>query len=167
MPTSNEEPRVTLREKARRLLSQAQTLKPSPALALLGVWFAIGLHAIWASLLLFSSEPEQTTAIYTLSRLFPNQYGLAIVLITVASCALYGLFKKGGNITDRVLLLAPQQILLGISAAGAVRAMALGEFADGTVRSSAFLIADQAPAVLALFVHSGSIVYLALVRPWK
>lgn len=148
-------------------LARAHVEHPSPALALLGVWYAIALHLTWSLLLLMSSAPEQTTAVYTLAQLFPNQYGLALILVAVAGCATYGLFKRSTDITDRVLLLAPQQILLGISASGALVAMATGEFADGTARSSAFLIADQAPAVLALFVHSASIAFLALVRPWK
>lgn len=148
-------------------LGQLHVSQPSPALALLGVWFAVGLHLIWSILLLVSDAPKSTTAIYTLSQLFPNRYGLSIVLVVVAGCALYGLFKHTSGVTDRVLLLAPQQLILGISAAGAIRAVALGQFADGTVRSSAFLLADQAPAVLALLVHSASIVFLALVRPWK
>lgn len=151
----------------RSLLATARLTNPSPALSLFGVWFAIALHLVWATLLLVTDAPQQTTAIYTLSQLFPNQYGLAIILLAVAGCSTYGLLKKGSGITDRVLLLAPQQIVLGISAAGVARAMILGEFADGTARSSAFLIADQAPALLALFVHSASIVFLALVRPWR
>src|SRR5688572_27385699 len=151
----------------RRLSEIAKIDHTSPAIVLLGVWYAVALHMLWAGLMVFSSQPEHTTAIYPLSRLFPNPYGLALILVAVAGCATYGLFKRGPGITDRVLLLAPQQLVLGVSAAGALHAMALGQFADGTVRSSAFLIADQAPAVLALFVHSASIVLLALVRPWK
>lgn len=126
---------------------------------LLGVWFAIALHLLWAGLLLGSSAPRQTTGIWALSQLFPNRYGLALILLTVAACALGGLFREPS--TGKILLLVPQQIVLGISAAGAVRAMVLGEFADGVQRHHAFLIADQAPVVLALLVHSMTILFLA------
>lgn len=158
---------MTLRERIKLILAGWHRADPSPALALLGVWFAVGLHLVWSVLLLISPAPERATAVYALSMLFPNRFGLVVILVTVATCALYGLFKQSSGVTDRVLLLAPQQLVLGVSAAGAIGAMVLGHFADGTVKPSAFIIVDQAPAVLALLVHSASIAFLAVVRPWK
>lgn len=124
------------------------------------------LHMLWAGLLLFSDSPKDVTAIYALSKLYPNRFGLAIILIAVASCATYALLRHSGSVGSRVVLLLPQQILLAISAVGAVRAMALGHYADGVARSHVFLIADQSPAVLALVIHSATILYLALLYKW-
>src|SRR5712671_3928563 len=62
--------------------------------AFMGVWFAVGLHLLWASLLLAGSEaPKHATALYALAELFPAKTGLAIILVTVAWCAMYGIVK--------------------------------------------------------------------------
>jgi hypothetical protein len=140
---------------------------PPPTSALMGVWFAVLLHGLWASLLLFSDDPKNVTAIAALAELFPAKTGLAIVLIAVASCASYGILRDSGPVGSRVMLLLPQQLVLGVSAAGALRAMWIGQFADGIDRPVTFLIADQSPAVLALLIHSATIVYLALTHRWK
>jgi len=134
----------------------------------MGVWFAVGLHLLWASLLLAGSEaPKHATALYALAELFPAKTGLAIILVTVAWCAMYGIVKHKLSVAARVMLLTPQQILLGISAAGALRAMILGHFADGVARPHTFLIADQSPAILALMIHTATILYLARSRQWE
>jgi hypothetical protein len=137
--------------------------RPGPGAALMGVWFAIALHGLWAGLLLFSDQPKNVTAVYALAALFPDRFGLAIVLVSVAGCALYGILRNDGTIGARIALLLPQQLALGVSAAGAVHSMLAGQYADGVARSHVFLTADQAPAVLALFIHSATIIYLAFV----
>jgi hypothetical protein len=58
-------------------------------------------------------------------------------------------------------LMVPQQFLLFISAGGAIQAMVEGQFADGTIRSVYFLLADQSPAVLAAIGHTLAIVATA------
>lgn len=132
----------------------------------MGVWFAVLLHLTWAMLLLFSEAPKNVTAVSALAELFPDSRGLIIVLIAVAGCATYGILRRNGTVGARVALLLPQQIALAISAIGAVQAMILARFPDGVERSHAFLIADQMPAILALLIHSATIVYLALVHRW-
>lgn len=131
-------------------------------LPLMGVWFAVCLHFIWAVTLLATESARKTTGIWALSQLFPNRYGLAFLLLVVAGCATTSLFMRLS--LAKILLLAPQQIFLGVSAAGAIRAMVLSHFADGVVRPTGFLVADQVPVVLALVVHSATITYLALMK---
>lgn len=126
---------------------------------MMGVWYAVALHLVWAALLLFSSAAQHATAVSAVSRLFPNRYGLAIILLTVAGCATIGIYLKKLSMT-KIMMLVPQQLILGISAAGVLRAMYLSHFADGVQRPRDFLIADQLPAVLALLVHSATILYL-------
>jgi hypothetical protein len=142
-------------------------LRIPAVLFLTGVWYAVTLHVIWATLLFTGDDAKHATAVYTLARLFPAKTGLAIVLLFVAIMASYGLLKRTGPPGGRIMLLVPQQLVLGISAAGCVRAMWLGHFADGVTRPTAFLIADQAPAILALMAHSATIFYIALVRRWE
>lgn len=148
-------------------LSYLRGWKPGPGAPLMGVWFAVALHGLWALLLLFSDAPEGVTAVYALAYLFPANIGLSIVLLAVAGCATYAILENQLAVGARVALLAPQQVALAISAAGAVRAMWLGEFADGVTRSHVFLIVDQAPAVIALFIHSATILYLGLTDRWR
>lgn len=132
---------------------------------LMGIWYAIALHLLWAFLLVWNESATNATALAALSRLFPAVTGLVIVLFVVSLLAICGLFYRG-NGPWGILLLVPQQLALGVSAAGAIRAMWLGQFADGVERSHVFLIADQCPAVLAFSVHSATILFLA-VRKWK
>lgn len=131
-------------------------------LPLMGVWFAVALHFTWAATLFATPSARKTTGIWALSQLFPNRFGLALLLVVVASCATASLFLRLS--LAKILLLAPQQIFLGISAAGAIRAMVLSHFADGVTRPAGFLVADQVPVVLALLIHSATIAYLAFVK---
>lgn len=128
---------------------------------MMGVWYAIVLHLVWAGLILATNNaPKNVTAVSAVAELFPAKGGLAIVFATVAFCALLSIYQKRITLL-KIALLIPQQLILGISAAGALRAMYLSHYADGVIRARGFIIADQLPAVLALLVHSITIVYLA------
>jgi len=131
------------------------------AATLMGVWFAIALHVTWCITLLLGSSPKSTTAIHSLALLWPNRYGLVLVLLAVAGCAATAIFMRASR--ARLLMLVPQQLALGISASGAVVAIGRGAYPDGTHRGSLFLLSDQIPAVLALLIHSATIIYLALL----
>lgn len=138
----------------------------APSASMFGVWFAVLLHLTWAGMLLFSDKPKNATAVHALARVWPAKVGLATVLVVVAGCATFAILKKDVPIHYRVALLIPQQIVLGISTAGAIWAMWVGHFADGVQRPTEFLIADQAPAALALIIHSATILYLAASGRW-
>ena len=128
---------------------------------MMGVWYAIVLHFIWAGLVLVTNNaPKHATAVSSVAELFPAKAGLAIVFATVAGCALLSIYQKRITML-KIALLIPQQLILGVSAAGALRAMYLSHYADGVIRQRGFIIADQLPAVLALVVHSATIIYLA------
>ena len=62
------------------------------------------------------------------------------------------------------VFLIPQQSLLLVSAAGAITAMVLSQFADGVVRPRAFIAADQMHIVLAALGHGAAIVSAGLVH---
>lgn len=134
------------------------------SVALLSVWFAVILHLWWAVLVAAYRPPLHTTPLHALYRLMGHsQPALASLLIIVATLALAGIFWRYDQPVRRIALLVPQQIVLGISAAGALRAMYLGRFADGAPRAHSFIMADQAPMVLAFATHSMTILFLALV----
>lgn len=58
----------------------------------------------------------------------------------------------------KLIALVPQQLLLLISAGGAVAAISAGMYADGTIRSRAFIAVDQVPAILTALCHTMAIV---------
>jgi ABC-type Na+ efflux pump permease subunit len=126
----------------------AFTSRLKNAAQLMGIWYAVTLHMIWAVLLVLNVGATGATAVHGPAKLFPNHYGLAALLVIVAGCALLGIYMDGPSAT-KILLLVPQQLMLGLSAAAALNAMTDGHFADGVERSRAFIIADQSPAVLA------------------
>lgn len=130
-----------------------------------GVWYAVILHLGWVVALLIDQRAMRATAVSGPAQLFPNRYGLALLLLVVAGSAVAGIFQPLR--ISKVILLIPQQVMLGMSSAAALHAMIAGHFADGVPRPSMFLFADQLPAVIALVVHSLSIVYTAsLMNGW-
>lgn len=115
------------------------------------VIFAIALHLCWGALVWYDVAAVDVTAVHALYYYFPNQYGLSLLLVVVALLATIGLLSTTGLI---VLLLIPQQLLLMASASGAIEAIWIAQFADGTIRPWAFLAADQIYSVLAAIGHT-------------
>jgi len=133
---------------------------------MMGVWYAIVLHLVWATLILATDNaPAKATPVAAVARIFPARAGLAIIFVTVAFCALLSIYQSRLSVL-KISLLIPQQLILGVSAAGAIHAMTVGHYADGVIRPKGFLVADQLPAVLALLVHSATIIYLAYLM-WE
>ena len=118
------------------------------------VLFAIALHFVWATILSFDDSALGVTAINALHRWIPMPWlvgviGGAAVLASIAITARPPWF---------VVLLLPQQILLVMSAAGAIEAIWLAQYADGILRTRAFLAADQFYSILACVGHTIAIV---------
>lgn len=120
--------------------------------------YAILLHLTWAVALLFDRAAGNATAVHTLLHFVPDIVAVDIY-VGVAGLALFGLFYRKSIM--KPLCLLPQQFLLMVSAGGALWAMWLGQFADGVQRSHAFLVADQAPAVIAAALHTYAIFMVA------
>lgn len=115
------------------------------------VWFAICLHWVWGTLLLMTPAPQGVTAISTMVNLgMVSAPNLGMFYLLIALLAAVGLAapKYIGYI-----FIAPQQIALFIAAYGAINAMQSGTFADGVIRPTAFLVADQMPIILLAVFH--------------
>lgn len=116
------------------------------------LWYAILLHLVWGVTLFQSSAPLGITAISTVVKLGLTSAATAGVLyISVALLAFMSLFMPART---AAMFLIPQSVVLLTGAWGAVTAMVLGRFPDGVIRTPAFLITDQAPAVLIAFLHA-------------
>lgn len=122
------------------------------------ILYAIVLHLTWAVLLLIDADTGFATAVHTLE-FFVVPARATDMYLSVAVFALVGLIYPKGIFSSLCLL--PQQLVMMISAGGAAWAMWLGQFADGVQRSHSFIIADQAPAVIAAILHTYAVVMIA------
>ena len=113
------------------------------------------MHLVWAYCLLVDPSSINVTAMYGIKFLALSLPTTILVLYAVAALALCALPLRSG--WGRVLCILPQQVILLISAVGVLRAMWFGEFADGTLRTSPFLIADQIPVLLLAGFHMLSV----------
>lgn len=119
------------------------------------ILYCVCLHSIWACIILWDHSAIGATAVDALFKVFGSYEALSFALLTTSIMALVALFTR---VPWAVVLLVPQQSLLLISAAGAIGAMVLSQFADGVVRPRAFIIADQMHIVLAALGHAFAIV---------
>jgi hypothetical protein len=106
---------------------------------------------------IIDEKAKQTTATHILDVIFPNKTeGLLLILAATMACLGFRMKNK----IDNVLMLLPQQLLLYLSAGGAIEAIWRGHFADGVERSHAFLLVDQCPLVLIAFFHSWALMLI-------
>jgi hypothetical protein len=105
---------------------------------------AITIHLVWAALLIASPDPQFTTPIHQ-SAVVLGRWPTAGTFAFVALLALAGLWWKKCH----GWLLLPQTAILIAATSGGLYAASVGHYADGTVRSWQFILADQFP-VLAL-----------------
>jgi len=118
------------------------------------VMYAVSLHYVWSVILLVDDAALGVTAIDALHRYIPMPW-LTWALASVASLALIAMAAQPPWF---VVLLLPQQIFLLMSAAGAVEAIWIGQYADGVLRDRTFIAADQFYSILACLGHTVAIV---------
>lgn len=114
------------------------------------ITFACALHLVQALALYIDPDVVGVTSIFTIGRQLGASLAAATFLL-VASLALWSQFLP--NSRRKALLLIPQQLVLFISAAGAVNYIYVAHFADGVARSQAFIAADQSVTVLLAMGH--------------
>lgn len=130
----------------------------------LAVWAAIVLHLTWAGLLLWpDTQAQQSTAVHELYLLVGDTWGTSLLLLAVAGIAWAGT-SSSTTPGHKILYLLPQQLVLGISAAGAMTAMLHSSYADGVGRPVTFIIADQSAIVLTWIFHTVAILFLYLIH---
>ena len=121
---------------------------------------AVILHLVWAVTLLVDASGVGATAVSALHRIVPMPF-LPWVII---GCGMLAIAAVAARPLWFVLLLIPQQILLMISASGAIDAIWLGQFADGVLRSRAFLMVDQSYSIILMLGHTAAIFTYAYGR---
>ena len=120
------------------------------------ILYAVAIHLVWAlSIVLSDGTSMYTTALSGILRQFPLLW-TGVLFFVVAIGALVALRTSSPVLT--ALLMMPQQFVLLLSAASACEAMIISQFGDGVVRPRTFIIADQAPIVIAAIAHTGALV---------
>lgn len=125
------------------------------------VAYAVALHLAWAVILLFDGSATNATALNALHRYI----ALPLLSPVIAGAALVAAYGMWSGSSWTLVLLLPQQILLMMSAAGAIEAIWLSQFADGVIRARAFIAADQLYSVLAAIGHTLAIIAHAIRQP--
>lgn len=131
------------------------------------ILYAVALHLVQAVSLLFDPVVVGVTSIFAVQQLLGDRLMTSLLLALVALLAVLGLAIRS------VALMLPQQFFLVVGAAGAVRAMWMGQYADGVPRPPWFLFADQTPVVLCAIGHTLAVILILRTResgdesPWQ
>jgi hypothetical protein len=79
------------------------------------------------------------------------------VLLTASLLAAWAVTRHRHSWQTLAALL-PQQAILTLSAYAAVAAVVVAHYGDGVIRPRAFILADQAPVMLAFALHTAAVV---------
>jgi len=119
------------------------------------IWFAILLHTLWACLLLASNKPYGATPLHVYSSV--PRLVMAGALLIASALAAWAVTRRQPSWQTLAALL-PQQAILTVSAVGAAAAVAAAHYGDGVIRPREFILADQAPVILAFVLHTAAVV---------
>jgi hypothetical protein len=125
------------------------------------IWCAVALHALWGCLLLVDGQVRGATSISAFAGV--PRMPLAAVFFAVSVAAAAGVTSRRGTWL-RLALLLPQQAVLSVSAVSAITAVILSRYGDGVERPWHFILADQAPMILTVVLHTIAVVQLHLPR---
>ncbi len=123
----------------------------------------IALQYIWAFALIWDQAALSVTAINSIWPFHHHpewEWALIIILLLAATTSFCGFFMRRRIYT--LLSFIPQQFVMTMSSVGAVHSIWLGQFADGTIRSHAFLLADQSPTIFLTIFHTWAMVLIMI-----
>jgi hypothetical protein len=126
------------------------------------IWYAVLLHILWGCLLLASLSPYGATALHVYRDLPRNL--MAGALFLASGLAALAVTRRRPSLQSLAALL-PQQTLLTLSAYAATAAVIAGHYGDGVPRPRLFILADQAPAILALILHTAAVIEMHAHMP--
>ncbi len=126
------------------------------------IWYAVLLHALWGVLLLISPISYGATALHIYADV--PRYAMAALLLAASGLAAYGMTRRHPTWQSLASLL-PQQGLLTVSAYAAAAAVVYAHYADGVPRARLFILADQAPIILTMILHTAAVIEMHAKRP--
>lgn len=107
------------------------------------------VHAVWGLTLLAWPSSAGATALWLVAHQSPRLAGFALVVASLAALASFRMLGRW-----RMITLGPQQFLSLISAGDSLRAVWLGQYADGTVIPRPHIFADQLAWVVLGGLHA-------------
>jgi hypothetical protein len=132
------------------------------------VMYAAMLHIIEALIMLNSTAADGSIGMAALLGALPQRQVLAVSLICSSVCAFKVLVRQPVPPFVAILLLVPQQVFLLITGIAAWLAVWHGSYADGVLRSSLFITADQLPRGMFALIHLTAVYAIAayhMTRP--
>jgi hypothetical protein len=126
------------------------------------VWYAVVLHTVWGCFLLLSAAVYGPTALHVFHDL-PRGL-MAGALFSASGLAVWALTRRQPSLKSLAALL-PQQALLTFSAYAAAAAVLVARYGDGLARPRLFILADQAPAIIAFVLHTAAVIEMHARRP--
>jgi hypothetical protein len=126
------------------------------------IWYAVLLHSLWGALLLINPVSYGATAMHIYAGV--PRYAMAALLFAASGLAVYGVTRREPTWRSLASLL-PQQGLLTVSAYAAFAAVFYAHYGDGVLRPRVFILADQAPVILAMILHTAAVVEMHAQRP--
>lgn len=119
------------------------------------IWYAVLLHITWGCLLLASRVPYGATALHVYY--WVPRAVLAGALFAASGLAMWGVTRRRPSWQGLAALL-PQQAIMTFSAYAAVVAVAAAQYGDGVPRPRLFILADQAPVLLTMMLHTAAVI---------
>lgn len=110
------------------------------------IFYATVLQIITGIILLFSPTAIQVAQLGIFNQIFPYKLGGVLILLSVILAVFADLKIK--NKLVNILLHIPQEFFLILTAISAILYISLGHYADGVVRSQAFILIDQLPGII-------------------
>ena len=125
---------------------------------LIMIWLVAALHAAWGGMLLYAPESHKATPTYEIHIWLGR--GAGPFLLLVAALAFLAVHLAARRPTLQMVLAAPQQAALILSALGTLRPITAGIYPDGTVVTSAHIFVDQSVYLCIAAMH-----LVALIGP--
>src|SRR5262249_102587 len=118
-------------------------------------WSAARRPPLWACLLLASKKPYGATPLHVYSPV--PRLLMAAALLTASVLAAWAVTRHQPSWQTLAALL-PQQAILTVSAYAAVVAVVVAHYPAPPIPPRAFILADQAPVMLAFALHTAAVV---------
>jgi hypothetical protein len=109
--------------------------------------YVTAIHLVWAACIALSKESLNVTALFVFRSVGYRAIAMAVLGASSLS-AIYAIYA------GEDVWLIPQQIVVVLTAIGALHAIKAGQFLDGVKRSRAFLLADQANVICIAIWHT-------------
>jgi len=127
------------------------------------VWYSCSIHLVWGIMML-AGVKVNATPVSDIIQLSSDIRAIGLLLLIVASLAFYGLVNYRYKIHISLWFIAPQQVLVFITAWSSLSAALAGQYADGVARPPEFIFADQLPSIVLAVWHTVAVLDLFIMR---